>query len=332
MDTAKAGLYTYKFSTLSDSLYDSDKRGFTPLVVEQTVNAKPSAAFVKPGQSSKYCASEQDNEDQIPITLTGVPPFSLELEIKHQSGAMPETYRIPSIDTHEYGLRIPRQYLRLGAQQIRIREVRDARQCQRKMEMGGPSVQVQLYDAPAIYALETRTDYCVGERIAYTLSGTPPFEVWYTFDGAERKAKSATTNFRRVAESPGDFTITTISDKASECRAAVNLTKKIHPMPSVRISKGRNVQVDIHEGGEVEILFEFGGTPPFEFTYTRSTNARKGFKSHVLETRHDVSYEHSKVIRASQEGTYEVVAIKDKFCAFSTQQVEAKEGQKLLTY
>ena len=101
-------------------------------------------------------------------------------------------------------------------------------------------------------------------------------------------------------------------------------------MPAVRISKGRNVQVDIHEGSEVEIQFEFWGTPPFEFTYTRSTNARKGAKSQVLETRHDVSHEHNKAIWASQEGTYEVVAIKDKYCSFSTQPAETKEkGQKL---
>jgi nucleoporin POM152 len=34
----------------------------------------------------------------------------------------------------------------------------------------------------------------------------------------------------------------------------------------VKISQGRTSVVDIHEGGEAEILFEFWGTPPFEFT------------------------------------------------------------------
>jgi nucleoporin POM152 len=275
--------------------------------------------------------AEQDSEDKIPVALSGIPPFYMEIEIKHQGGSIPEIYRIPSIDSTSYGIQIPRQYLKLGTQQIRIRKVRDARGCQQKIEVGGPSVQVQLYDAPAIYPLETRTDYCVGERISYSLSGTPPFEVWYTFDGVERRAKSPTTNFRRIAETPGEFAIKTVSDKASECRAAVNIVKAIHPMPAVKVSKGRNAKVDIHEGGEVEILFEFWGTPPFEFTYTRSSNARKGQKSQVLETRHDVSSDHSKIIRASQEGTYEVVAIKDKYCAFSTMQVETKDkGQKLL--
>ncbi|PTB44707.1 uncharacterized protein TrAFT101_003251 [Trichoderma asperellum] len=325
MDTSKAGDYTYKFSELADNLYNSDKH-FTPLVVQQRVNAKPTAAFTKPGSTFKYCLEEQEQEDVIPITLTGVPPFYVEVEIKHQVGSTPETYRIPAIQTNNFGMSIPRQHLRLGNQQLLLRTVRDARGCQRKYDVGGPSIQIQLYDAPSIYPLESRKDYCIGERIAYTLSGTPPFDIAYDFNG-QWNAKSTTTSFRRIAEKPGEFTITSISDKASECRAAVNIPVTIHPLPSVQISRGKNSRVDIHEGNEVDILFEFWGTPPFEFTYTRSSNAKKGQRSIILETRHDISYEHSKVVKASQEGTYEVVAIKDKFCSFSTQQVDHKKAR-----
>ncbi|KAI1082593.1 hypothetical protein F5B20DRAFT_578263 [Whalleya microplaca] len=327
LDTAKAGLYIYKFSALSDNLYN-DKRHANPLILEQTVHAKPSASFVKPGQTFKMCLSDQEHEEKIPIKLEGKAPFYLEVEIKHHTLNFPEIYRIPNIQSNNYEIQIPRQYLKLGAQQVRIRKVRDDRGCQTKIESGGPSVNIQLYEAPSIYPLEQRADYCVGERIGYTLSGTPPFEVHYNFAGKNMRAKSQTNNFRRIAESPGDFTITSISDKGSECRASTNLTKTIHPMPSVRISKGRVTRVDIHEGSEVEILFEFWGTPPFEFTYTRSSNVRtKGQKSTVLETRHDVSEEHAKVVTASLEGTYEVVAIKDSHCAFSTMAVEA-QGRK----
>ena len=35
-------------------------------------------------------------------------------------------------------------------------------------------------------------------------------------------------------------------------------------------------------------------------------------------------------ILASDEGTYEVVAIKDKFCAYSSAQAQGTSGQKLL--
>lgn len=323
MDTSKAGEYTYRFHGLADNLYDADHKAKT-LTVQQRVNAKPAATFTKPGQSFKFCMEEQEHEDKIPITLTGVAPFFVELEIKHQAGSPVETYHVPSINSNSYAMQIPRQHLRLGSQQLRIRRVRDARGCQQKYEVGGPAIQIQLYDAPSIYPLESRQDYCVGERIAYTLSGTPPFDISYEFNG-KWNAKSQTTSFRRVAEKPGDFTITKISDKASECRAAVHLPKTIHPLPSVQISRGKQSRVDIHEGNEVDILFEFWGTPPFEFTFTRSTNAKKGQKSVILETRHDISYEHSKVVKASQEGTYEVVAIKDKFCSYSTQQTDKRD-------
>jgi len=331
-DTAKPGTYTYKFKSLADNLYNNDKN-FKPLVVRQKVSRKPQAAFSKPGQTFKFCKCDDGESEGMPVTLTGVPPFKLEVEIKHHSSPASEIYRTPPIDGHSYEIKIPRHLLRLGTQQIRIRDVKDGSNCHSTSDLGGASVQVQLFEAPTIYPMETRSDYCVGERLSYTLSGTPPFEVWYTFDGKERKAKSQTTSFRRIAESPGVFTIKTVSDKASECRAPVNIEKTIHPMPAVRISKGKNVQVDIHEGSEVEILFEFWGTPPFEFTYTRSSNPRKGQKSQVLETRHDISHEHSKVVRASQEGAYEVVAIKDKYCAYSTVQGENKEKpQKAIKY
>jgi nucleoporin POM152 len=339
MHTSKPGLYTYKFTSLGDSLYDNKISKFQPLVLEQRVNAKPTATFAKPGQSFKYCLSDADSvqDDSIPIVLTGAAPFDVEFEIKHQSGTLPETFRIPSITSHTYNIQIPRSHLRLGTQHIRIRSVRDARGCHLKAEpiTAGPSVQVTLYEAPSIYPLSAKTDYCVGERIAYSLSGTPPFEVWYTFAGTSRKAKEPTTNFRRLAEQAGSYTITGLSDKGSSCKAAVNISRTIHPLPAVRISQGKVAKVDIHEGGEVELQFEFFGTPPFEFTYTRSSNEKRGVKSQILETRHEISEGHKMSVRTSLEGTYEVVAIKDRWCAYSARGDGGKgrgEGQKLLQF
>lgn len=332
MDTSKPGTYEYIFSELSDALYDHDSKKFTPLILEQRVNRKPSAQFIKPGQSYKYCKEELAGDEVIPIKLEGVPPFSLEVDIKHQSNSRPETVKIANIESNHYDFRIPHRVLSLGIHQVSVRKVRDSHGCQQKTEYGAPHVQVQVYDVPTIYPLDSRVDYCVGERISYTLSGTAPFEIFYNFEGVQRKAKSTSTTFRRIAEKPGNFTITGVSDKASECKARTNISKMVHEMPSVKISKGRQVEVDIHEGGEAEILFEFWGTPPFEFTYTRSTNARRGQKSQVLETRHEVSYEHSKTVQSSQEGTYEVVAIKDKYCSFSTQKAETGNKQRLLQF
>ena len=270
METSVAGLYEYEFSELDDQLYEYDKRKYKPLSVEQRVNNRPTATFVNPGKTYSFCFrnEEEARDEVIPIKVVGAAPFSLEIGIRRHATAKPEIVNVPHIGTHDYSLHVPHRLLSLGKHGVTIRKVQDANGCQRVTEFDGPVVHVEVVDVPSISTNEATTDYCVGERISYTLSGTPPFNVFYTFDGAERKATVPTTNFRRLAEKPGMFTIKGVSDRASTdaCKAHVSITKHIHELPSVRISKGRTAEVDIHEGGEAEILFEFGGTPPFHFT------------------------------------------------------------------
>jgi nucleoporin POM152 len=265
METATPGVVEYLFTELADNLYDYDKRKHQPLALQQRVNKKPSAAFAVPGKTYKYCKDEQVDE-VIPLALEGVPPFYLELAIKHHRHAEPEVVRVPGIDAARYDFRVPHRLLALGSHSISVRKVRDGHGCQRKYDAHAPTVFVSVADAPAIAPLEAQAHYCVGDWIAFTLSGTPPFHVYYTFQGVERRASAASTSFRRIAESPGEFTITAVADQASDCKAKTHITKIIHPLPTVKISRGRETSVDIHEGGTAEILFEFTGTPPFEFT------------------------------------------------------------------
>ena len=70
----------------------------------------------------------------------------------------------------------------------------------------------------------------------------------------------------------------------------------------------------------------------WKYSFTRSSNPSKGKKPEILETKSDTSYEYAKTIRASDEGIYEVVSIKDRFCAFSTQKAHGSPGRKLLMY
>ena len=268
METPQAGLYEYKFTELGDNLYDHDKRKFSPMTVQQRVFSRPSAKFDNTGKTYSYCKEEQTGDEYIPITFTGITPFALEIGIKHHSTSRPEIINVPHVGTHNYNFHIPHRALGLGIHSVTIRKVRDSHGCQRETEFNGPTVHVNVADIPTISPLESTTDYCVGDRISYTLAGTPPFNIYYTFQGVNRKAKVSSTEFKRIAESPGNFTITALSDRASSdsCKARTKITKIIHELPSVRISKGRTAEVDIHEGGEAEILFEFGGTPPFEFT------------------------------------------------------------------
>jgi nucleoporin POM152 len=272
METSQAGSVEYKFTELGDEHYESDRRKFKPLKFLQTIHNRPSATFKDIGKSYSYCKEDEAGDEVIPVLLTGTPPFSLEIGIKRHSTAKPQIVPISNIMSNTYNFRIPRTVLDLGTHAITIFKVQDAQGCQRVTEFDSPSVQVNVVDIPGISPLEPATDFCVGDRISFMLAGSAPFNVYYTFNGKEQKAASSTTTFRRIAEKPGEFTITGISDKAStdSCRARVGITKVIHPMPSVRISKGSTAQVDIHEGGEAELTFDFAGTPPFEFTLVTS--------------------------------------------------------------
>lgn len=267
METGEAGIHEYKISKVSDLSYNHDPRRFSPVQIEQRVHARPSAAFVEGGKTYRYCKEEDAVGGNVPIALQGQPPFHLEVEVRHHVSSKPELVTIPNIEAHKYNLHISHRLLSLGTHAVFIRKVRDAHGCQRQMDQEAPRVQVNVAEVPSISALETQTDYCIGDRISYMLSGSPPFNVFYAFNGQERKASVPTTNFRRLAEKPGEFTITAVTDQRSaDCKAHTRITKVIHEMPSVRVSKGRTATVDIHAGGEAEILFEFGGTPPFEFT------------------------------------------------------------------
>lgn len=322
MDTSKPGLHRYKFTELADNNYDHNPRAFQPLKVEQLVNPRPSARFTTPGKTYSYCISEEDGEEVIPVEFTGLPPFHLEIDLKHAGSNKAETLSFPNIPSTTHNIKIPHRHLHLGMSSLTIRKVRDSRGCRDKPALSAasrdaPRVQIAVHNAPSIAPLDTRTDFCVGDRLSYALSGAVPFSVFYTFNSAQLKAVSQGTTFRRLAEKPGAFAITGVADSASTCRAATHLAATIHEMPSVRVSRGKETRVDIHEGGEAEILFEFGGTPPFEFTYTRSTNVKAGQRSRVLETRSLTSGEYSMRIRASEEGTYEVISIRDAWCSFS---------------
>ena len=266
MDTSREGQLIYQFMELGDNLYGKDERE-QPLVMTQKVNPLPSARFDSPGHIYSFCKEDTAGDELIPISLEGVPPFSLEIDIKHHSNAKPEVVPISKINSKRHKLPIPRRRLELGQHVVSIRKIQDARGCQKITDVDPSSVRVSVSDVPTVIPLETKVDYCVGERLSFSLSGHSPFEVFYTFNGAQRKATSQTTNFRRIAERGGKFTISAVSDSASgKCKAYKDITKIIHGMPSVRVSNGQISTVDIHEGGEAEIHFEFWGTPPFEFT------------------------------------------------------------------
>lgn len=336
METGQAGIYDYRLYELDDTNYAHSPEHFKPIYIRQTVNPRPSAAFVNPGKTFSYCSVESEGEEVIPIQLHGEPPFDVEVEVKHHGTGRPEALSIPNIKGTSHNIRIPHSKLQRGKSAVVLRRISDSRGCSRLLDSTTARVQISVHDAPTITPLEAHEDFCVGERINFVLSGHPPFNVLYEFEGQKRKAVASSTTFRRLAEKPGTFTVTGITDGASNCLAPMNITRHIHGLPSVRVSHGKDSYVDIHEGGEADILLDFGGVPPFEFTYTRSSNTEKGGrkKGVIMDMRHEISQEHSMRIRATEEGTYEVVAIRDRYCSYAKPGIDVnwKSSQKLLDF
>ena len=347
MDTSRAGEYTYTFNELADDRYSHDRKHFAPLVVKQQVYALPTAKFAKTDKKPYgYCKEDDDAPgegeiENIPIVLTGEPPFNVELAIRKHGNMNKPDYRHVKALANTFSWQLPRSLLGLGLHVIEIRSVKDARGCETIVDPSMASfVKVQVSAPPKILPLDTRTDFCVGDHLAFSLSGQAPFDIFYKFQDKDRKAHINSHEFRRISDYAGEFIVTAIEDsvpvgKDTKCRAKQDIRKIIHPYPTVRISHGKTLTTDIHEGGEVEIVFEFTGSPPFEFTYTRSENAKltKGHSPRVLETKHDSSNEFTKTVRASDEGTYEVVSIKDRHCSYAAPSLAKMEGkgQKLLT-
>jgi nucleoporin POM152 len=107
------------------------------------------------------------------------------------------------------------------------------------------------------------------------------------------------------------------------CKSVVtDISKTIHALPRARVHAGNTYIENIREGDQAEIIFEFEGTPPFSFTYTKSAPASanaKGKKgaSQVLETHTITGVETNRYsVFTQSEGTWNVVSVQDKYCAY----------------
>lgn len=325
MMTSNPGTYKYTFHKLSDAIYDASEMGtMTPFSVQQIVHGKPSTGFVNKGKVYKACVNAVDDDtsvESIPIHLSGKAPYSLTVNIRHESTGIIDKLTIPNIKDKVYHLKTSTLKLGLGRHTVGIAKVTDGMGCARELFNDDEKVTVMVSDVPTLSPLESKQDYCVGDRIAFALTGIPPFEVVYEFNGKKQKATTSSP-FSRLASTPGNLTMLSLSDSASSCKLNLERdVKHIHPIPSVKITDGATAIKDIHEGDQAELIFSFTGTPPFSFVYTRSEMVGRPPRPKVIET-HSVAavedYEYS--IFTSVQGIYEAISVKDAYCSVRSRQ------------
>ncbi|CAH7685401.1 hypothetical protein BY996DRAFT_4583365 [Phakopsora pachyrhizi] len=331
MHTVDPGEYTYTITGLSDRVYtqlssigllNSHRSG--DIQIRQQVFPLPEGTIYTLPKTT-YCVDETLSDTQrgkgVKLDLVGRAPFEVEIEVKNQASQIAEFFDLKlkgsSIVSVPYTLRsaVPHS--------VALKSIKDSNGCvsssSRNMAKNRPAV-IEVAETASIKPLLNKAYYCVGESLDFLLKGSPPWLIKYEFN---RKKSSVTitsreeARFSRLAKEPGLFKILGVAHKEDLCIAKFELEKEIKPIPTVRISSGRNFIEDIREGDQSEIVFMFEGAPPFSFTYTRSSPTDRGDEQRVLETRTVTGIEdYSYSIFAREEGTWSVTYVQDAFCSF----------------
>ncbi|KAI0274973.1 hypothetical protein BC834DRAFT_839954 [Gloeopeniophorella convolvens] len=331
LHTSEPGRIYYEVKQVGDTAYPLSKhkgvvipRSDRPLF-EQEVLIRPSARFASSSRLS-YCL----NENLVPqdkgisdgtIILQGTPPFELMLSVQPLAGA--ERFE-QTVTVHDstWRLDLPAfTFKSVGPHQVTIEAVKDASRCEQTLpDPQERSIWVDVAESAAIFPLERREHFCVGEVPQFQLEGIPPWTIGYRVNGKVYMQEAKQSPFAFAQQQAGEFKITSIAQQQKMCKSAVtDLSFAVHSLPSAQVGHGNRIFQDIHEGDQAEIKFSLIGEPPFTFTYQRSElSTRKGGKpGKVLETHTATGITtHEYSIFSSLEGVWTVTSISDRYCRY----------------
>ncbi|BGO90320.1 hypothetical protein NBRC10512_005563 [Rhodotorula toruloides] len=334
--TATPGHHSYTFTGVGDALYTEPnaaglgapaggKAGVVRL--EQDVFDLPSASFAH-GAKQGFCVNDElasRGSDDLVVDLVGQAPFELELEVREDGHRNSKRYTVPLIQSNSWPVSLPYSLHKAQPHSVLLRRVKDANGCETLIDPSVPapsakrtSVSIPVAEIATITPVSAQEDHCVGDFLDFVVQGSPPFTVKYEFDGKQHSVPLTSGKFQRVAASPGIFKVVSVGHGEDQCRSnQVDIVKRIHPIPSARVHTGDSYVVDIREGEQTEIVFSFTGTPPFSFTYSRRAAQDRSKDRTVLETHTVTGIEDNQYsIFTSQEGTWSVSFIQDKYCAY----------------
>lgn len=316
LDTSLAGWHTYEIIDVGDVHYAQGRAGGAPLRLEAQVWPRPSAAWAA---TPRLTACVGGSWDEAPtLQLSGTPPFTVHLALvptRTDGAAVPMRF-VQTSDTPTLAVHAPDALGVPGTWELRVEDVRDAHCAPAPRAPPVPPLTVRVVESAAVVAAAARTHYCVGEKIDFVLQGTPPWTVSYAFQGKTSQVTSWRPEFTRMADRPGTLSVLGAAQASNQCRrAAAPIECEIHALPSSHISAGAHRVESLHQGGQTEIVFTLEGTPPFAFTYQRTEPVDRHARPQVLET-HTVDewHEHEYRVPTSQEGTWSVLWMQDRWC------------------
>lgn len=319
LDDQVPGWHTYEVVEVGDAYY-ARARAARGAILEHLVHARPHGTFA-PQKAVTACVGDASVEWPV-LHLTGTPPFQVVMQLRprHTEGAAQAAD--VTLVTHTHTLAVPPALAPTvpGAWELAVQRIEDAH-C---VETAPDAIlRLDLVESAAVLPTSARRDYCVGERIDFVLQGTSPWTVEYSFNGRVSQVVSRTAEFVRVADRPGRLQVLGAGHSSNTCRHPhAPLEAMIHALPSAHVSSGVHRVESLHEGGQAEIVFTLTGEPPFAFTYQRTEAVDTHARPKVLET-HTVDHwnETRYVVTTSQEGTWSVVWMQDRWCQVSLGEV-----------
>lgn len=333
LPTDEAGVYKHLFTQVYDQLYTEAKMERLrstqkEYAVSYSVHEPPTIQ-VEPTEIN-LCESDVDSLNvAVSLSPQGHGPFSVSGHIRHLNGEKAHRFSLVDVDhtvsLHDIVGRSLSGVFDVGNHLIVFDEVADSNVCLRMLTSYN-TVEVNVVETPKISKRPLKSHYCVGDHVAYNMSGNSPFSVYYLFNGVQRKADTE-GEFKRLASKAGILAIEALQD-ASSCLVNYTLTDEyeplkleVHNLPSVEISQGDSIIANLHEGDQTEIKFTFSGVPPFSVTYVRTLP--DGKRRRVVDRKRidNVSL-HDYVEVVSLEGTYEAIEIRDAYCV-ATRDVES---------
>lgn len=348
LSTDGEGEYKYEFSDIYDSLYTQRVISRLPdlskkIVAEYKVLGSPK--FAVGSQYIQLCETTVIKSTkipvQIPVSFEGQYPFTIIGTIRKKENNEEESFQISDINVNEINMMDVelKHAFSVGEHIIQFTEVIDANGCRQSRLNSHNTVLISITKVPSISKRGNQEYHCVGDHVAYNMSGVSPFTVFYNFNGQTRKTELG-FEFERLASKPGELAIIALQD-SSATLCLVNFTTdentynslkwRVHDLPSVEISHGDSIIENLNEGDQTEITFKFTGTPPFEVTYVRTLGEEEGrhkrrrgsreghhAQRRVVDTttiRNISAYEYTEVV--GLEGTYDAIRVSDAYCSAS---------------
>jgi nucleoporin POM152 len=293
-DTSVAGLHRYELNSFSDGNYKQSMPISGPRIIEQVVQDAPQATFIEPEQKVFQCSSRSKSPFAISLVLNGLPPFTLKIEQKHDNQHVQWIERVikkedlnETNDGYTYSFDAD-SVLSMGRHEFVLDSLLDATGCQGLYDRASNplSTFVEIADQARVTPY-TKEIACVGDLLSYTLQGTPPFTIGYSWQGVQQPDLIVPDPIMSFwAGADGEVVITKVCNSAGCCDDSVandeRLRTAVKPLPRAIVDQGMDLIDDIKEGDESQFVVDFQGTPPFSFTYSRSKLESRSSQDEVI--------------------------------------------------